>query len=451
MAYRRSFKMIVWLIILILSECALLRPSFADVTGSDGQEMKDSFSGNMAVRYRLTYDSERASAIHQFVQRADLAWRPFAGDSGFVFSGDLYENTGGTDERPESVWAAYGDVHGFINESYAEVRDMIPALDVRAGRQYVTDELSVHLDGIQARYRFSGRAAVYLLGGYAADPYGDEAWDYSKVAGAGFKYLITERTRAGAEYLMTREEPEDVERETFQQAALSLTHNFDTSRVGIKLTSLDSELESMKLNASFLEILGEDSEAGLSYFNQFVEAERMPSSSSPFISLLGPVKPYYQASVNVCKGFALSKIMLSGGFDLRKLLEDESESEFNHSYIHGYTALDKTDLWGKDLRFSVQADMWRNSDAGSDSKTTVTGGGEIEYGKSGKTSYALGSFYSRYSYDYYMDTNEKTDVYTVFSRIRHRIGKSVQIKGEYELDITDQEEHRLDVTANVDF
>lgn len=426
-------------------------PSRAGASETGG---KDRLSGNAAIAYRIRYDSETSSVFHQFVQRADLTCRPFSDDSPIVFSGDLYENAGGgtDDERPGTVWSTYGDVHGFIHELYAETKNLPGGMDVKAGRQYVTNALPVHLDGLQARCRFSGgKGTAYVLGGYSADPYGDEAWDYSKVAGTGLGYTLTERTRAGADLLLTREDPGEEDKASFTQTAWSITHDFEATRLRLALTTLDSDPDTVSLQTYFSGLAGDDSFALLSYVHRFTETGRMPAASTPFIRILGPVKPYAQITATLSKGLQDTGITVSAGADYRKLLKNEKDSEFNHSYVHGYAALEKEGLLGKDLRVSFQADFWKNADAGADDKTTVTGGGEAEFGKNGKTSLAIGSFYSRYTYDYYMDLGEKTDVYTLFSRIRHRIGGSLQIKGEYRMDIDDRQEHRLDVKAELDF
>ncbi len=418
----------------------------------DIRSAQDTLSGHAQFRYRVKQDPDESNTNHYTFQSLDVSFIPLANDSGFVFSGDLYENVGGQDERPESVWTTYGDVHGFVNETYVQVNDLFSTLSIKAGRQYIPNELAVHLDGLHTQYRFpDGKGTVYLFGGYAADPYGDTPWDSSKQVGIGTRYRIIDRTQAGIEYLASREAPPDSTDETFHQAALSLAHHFKSSRAWLSLSSFDSDAASLKLNTSFLESIGSDSEIGFSYFHQFIEIKRMPSSQSPFISLLGPVKPYQQAAIYANKQFSDHSFGVSTGLDVRNLLKNESESEYNHSYLHGYLAFDQTDLWSRDLRLTVQADYWRNLDAGSDSKTMVTGGGEMEYGFSSKTAFSIGSFYSLYTYDYYTDLHEKTDVYSIFSRIKHRIGKLLQLKGEYELDIYDHKEHRLNLTADVQF
>ncbi|MFH2063884.1 MAG: hypothetical protein ABIK15_01645 [Pseudomonadota bacterium] len=424
----------------------------ADGAAWEARSGDEALSGHVRFRYQAKHAPDESNTSHYLFQSLDASYLPLTNDSGLVVSGDLYENVGGQDQRPESVWTTYGDVHGFIHESYVQLNDIISTLDAKAGRQYVSHELPVHLDGVHTQYRFpGGRGAAYLFGGYAADPYGDTPWDSSRQVGIGAHYRIADRTRTGIEYLGTREEAPDTADETFHQAALSLAHHFDKSRAGLSLTSFDSDVASFKLSASFLESMGIDSEISLSYFHQLTEIQRMPTSQSPFISLLGPVKPYQQISIYADKGFSEHSFHVSTGLDVRNLLKNENESEYNHSYMHAYIAFDRTDLWSQNLRLTVQADYWRNMDAGTDGKNLWTGGGEMEYGFTPKTAFALGSYYSLFTYDYYTDLDEKTDVYSIFSRIRHRIGKSLQIKGEYELDLYDQQEHRLNLTADVPF
>jgi hypothetical protein len=348
---------------------------FPALSGGGPAIEPETFSGKLSAGYRLRHDSEERDTLHQFFQRADMAWTPFSNDSRLVFSGDLYENPGGNDDRPETAFASYGSVHGFVNEAYAEVKNVFSFMNVKAGRQFVSRELSVQLDGLDVVFRLpGGKSSVYLFGGYTADPYGDESWDSGRAAGAGLSCGVSEWIRAGAEFLMTTEDPEDAEKETFKQGALSLTWTFDSGAAGIKASSLDSDIESVRVHSTLHEILGPDSEAMIAYTFQFKETERMPTASSPFTRLLGPLKPYHQVNALLYKGFTDTGVAVSGGGEFRALTKNEDDSEYNHSYVHGFLSIEKSGLFGKDLRFDLHADFWQNSGAGSDGKTVSTGG-----------------------------------------------------------------------------
>ena len=96
----------------------------------------------------------------------------------------------------------------------------------------------------------------------------------------------------------------------------------------------------------------------------------------------------------------------------------------------------------KGIEFSLQADYWQvMDDDNEDSILTFTGG--IEYEKPKRIRLFLGSSYSLFSYDYFADPDEKTDVYTVHSDIRYYIQPKLYFDGRYELDIHDIYEHRF--------
>jgi hypothetical protein len=84
-------------------------------------------------------------------------------------------------------------------------------------------------------------------------------------------------------------------------------------------------------------------------------------------------------------------------------------------------------------------------------RDTITSiGGEIGYTKPQTINISAGSFYSLYKYDYFIDADEKTDVYTVYSDVRYYIQPGLYFDGRYELDIHDIHEHRFIATMGLE-
>ena len=99
--------------------------------------------------------------------------------------------------------------------------------------------------------------------------------------------------------------------------------------------------------------------ADISYFYQFAELSALPSPLSPLVGILGSLKPYHRATVDVYKGFLNDTVGISGGAEFRLLAPGEDESDFNHSFHHEYLVVSATDLFLSGLNVSVHGDLWQ--------------------------------------------------------------------------------------------
>ena len=79
------------------------------------------FSGNLGIKYQARHCSDESKTDHILSQTLDFQARPEPFDPArFVFSCDLFENPGNTDDsRTVSLRETSGDVNGFIYESYS--------------------------------------------------------------------------------------------------------------------------------------------------------------------------------------------------------------------------------------------------------------------------------------------------------------------------------------------
>ena len=168
-----------------------------------------------------------------------------------------------------------------------------------------------------------------------------------------------------------------------------------------------------------------------------------------YTGLTGTIKPYHNVTLDITKGLYKDYLWVSGGTEWRLLDSGEEETEFNHSYNHEYLALIVESMSMRGMHFSVQADRWKVMDDDNDD-TISTFTGEIGYRKPETINISIGSSYSLYSYDYFIDTDEKTDVYTVYSDVRYYVKPELYLDARYELDIYDIHEHRFIATVGLE-
>jgi len=175
----------------------------------------------------------------------------------------------------------------------------------------------------------------------------------------------------------------------------------------------------------------------------------MPTNGPLYTGLVGPIKPYHDFTLDLMKGIYEEDVWISAGTQWRVLDSGEEESEFNHSYHREYLGVIFEDLFKPGLRFSLQADYWAVFDDDNDD-STLTVVGSVGYERPDAYSLSLGSSYSLFKYDYFLDENEKEDVYTVSADGRYYLGPKWYVEGRYQVDIYAISEHRFVATIGLE-
>jgi hypothetical protein len=425
-----------------------------------------SLSGLLELRYDGRYLSDDEGEDHKLYQVADInvkenKWGHFK----FTLSGDIAEDLDGKaeDDEPDrtrtirDTWDS--STHGFLYVCQGEIYQLGPLDYARFGRQYVSHELgTTHLDGFNCLLKldvFNKRIKPFAYGGIPVRLYEDVNYLDAQEVGGGAHIYWDRWTRMTLEHQLIEEEPDIIgtygesEENRYEQSAFAIRRNLFSKGYGyVSLFLLDNSPK--HVNSMFSILLDKlDLEIDASYFYQFDEIDDMPTTTSPYTGLVGPIKPYHRVTLDIMKGIYKDYVWLSGGTEWRLLDSGEDESQFNHSYNHEYLALIIEDLLLKGLGLSLQAAYWQvMDDDNEDSIFTLSGG--IEYRKPKKIKLFLGSSYSLYSYDYFADPDEKTDVYTIHSDIRYYVQPRLYFDARYELDIHDIYEHRFVASVGVE-
>ncbi len=437
--------------------------SFAGHALAEGNE--PSISGLLQFRYDGRYLSHGEDDDHKLRQMADITIKENKwGHYRFTLSGDMIEDIDSQDDDDQTdrtrtihdTWNSF--YHGYLYICQAELYELDRIKYARVGRQYVGHELATtHLDGFNLLLDlnlFGTRVKPFAYAGLPVRLYEDGGSFDAGEVGGGAHIFLDNSTKITLEHQFIEEKPDIAgtygtsEKKRYQLSAFAIRRSFFNKRYGsISLFMLNNSPR--HINTMFSALFDElDLDVDASYFYQFKEIDNMPTTVPPYTALTGRIKPYHLVTIDIMKGL-YEDIWLSGGTELRLLDSGEEETDFNHSYNHEYLALIIENLPIRGLRFSLQADFWEVMDSNNED-TILTFGGELGYRRPEDIDISIGSFYSLYKYDYFMDTDEKTDVYTVYADARYYIQTGLYFDARYELDIYDIYEHRFIATVGLE-
>ena len=442
----------------------LLSGSFAQHAIADEGSL--SLSGLLQLRYDGRYPSHGKDDDHKLRQIADVCIKENKwGHSRFSLSGDVIEDIDSKDDdnqtdRTRTVHDSWdSSSHGYLYICQAEIYELGYLNYARFGRQYVNHELTTtHLDGLNLLLNFDlfgTQIKPFVYAGIPVRLYeGGDYWDAEEFGGGAHIHL-GRSTKITLEHQVIEEEPDIVGsyresgKNRYEQSAFAIRRSLLHKGYGyVSLFLLDNSPKNVNTRFSLL-VDRLDLDIDASYFYQFKEISETPTSSPYYTALTGTIKPYHNFTLDIMKGVYKDRVWISGGTQWRLLDSGEEESEFNHSYNNQYLALIIDDLLMKGVELSLQADFWQVMDSNNEDEI-LSFGGEIAYEKPKTINISLGSFYSLYKYDYFADTGEKTDVYTVYSDIRYYIKSGLYFDARYELDIYDIREHRFVATLGLE-
>jgi len=405
--------------------------------------------GETRIRFLARILTEDAGQDQDFLQTADLdlVEKPW-GHLGLSLSGDLRQDIDGRRpaERVQDVRDTQSPVlHGYLYRAHADLTRLGPLERLRIGRQYVDGPLPAHLDGARLELRFlDRRLRLEAYGGLPVRFFDrDTEWWDAQQAGAAATGRLTGSTRLTAAYQFWGEAGDDGT-EAAHQAALVLRQDL-LELLHLKAAFVWLDERPRSLSMSILAHLDEVGfEGHLRYRVQVATIERVPTSASPFVALLGPSRPHHKVALWLGQRLA-DDVFLYSDTAARLLGTTVEDSEFNHGYVREALGLSVDDLLVDGLRIEVHGDLWNTLSAEQDT-LVVAGGGEIRYRIPNFLRLSAGGQYSLYKYDYLLDDNEKTRVYTVFGRGRIFPVPWLYLAVDYELEIYDVLAHRLSVT-----
>ncbi|MBF0451910.1 MAG: hypothetical protein HQK75_14490 [Candidatus Magnetomorum sp.] len=435
---------IVFLIIVVPSFC------FSEEHGKESSHL----SGLIQSSYRGYVLNKGLGDNHKFLQSLDISYDDSEQQGvSFDFSGDLIfgDNTH-QDESTGSIFDTWHQsAHTSIYQLSSDVVFFKPTCLFSVGRHFVENLFKAHIDGISLSNKFSN-GLIYIYAGIPVRFYDDDLFTDSKQAGTSLSFYLNSQTSLNMAYQYLKEVPDIFENgspESIHQLALSVNQSIqDMGTFYLMGKTINSDMDQIKANILlFLE--QHDVSANFTGLYQLKKISERPVTEAYFAGVMGTILPYYYLDINVNKFFSTYNFEIYGGLASRKLENDSLASEFNHSFIHEYVGLILHDVTSADLYVHFKGDLWHQTQEGKND--FATGGFDITYDQQGLWRLETGLNYSLYRYDYYMDLNEKDDIYSIYAEARLKNFFQTEINIRYHLDMYDLTEHRFNITAKYYF
>ena len=136
----------------------------------------------------------------------------------------------------------------------------------------------------------------------------------------------------------------------------------------------------------------------------------------------------------VYKGFE-DWLGLEAGADFRLLEDQGDESDYNHEFSRYFASASVWDVFAEGLEANVTGEVW---DAAGNDYTSLSG--EVGYQIIEEVKASVGTSYSLYKYDYYLDS-EREDIQTYYSKVRYEPWKSTRLELGYEFEQDDYDDY----------
>ena len=343
---------------------------------------------------------------------------------------------------------------GYVYEAHFDINNPFEYItQIRMGRQAGTRDEQVFFDGIAADIRAASTLNLTLYGGAAAHLYEvNNHWGDDTVAGAGLDYTLGSSTRVSLDYLSDKDVQSYPTASTTtdvhdQMISLKLWQSFDSfMKALVKYRYLNGEPRDLSVRAvsTFPET---DIEMNVNYFRQFRPQNELSNELSLFYAVMGTSSPYQSIDVKLRKFFGLHYAVDVGYFK-RGLLEENQESDLDRDYSRTFMMFEIIDLLKDGLSFTVTGEQWKTN-----GREYSSAGLDVGYAFKNKKSASInvGTYYSLYKYDYYIEEGLQQNVRTYYVNGRYPLGSGLSINGSYEYESSIENYQTLKLGMRYDF
>jgi hypothetical protein len=375
------------------------------------------------LRFDVSSPKERSAEFHFFgTARSDL--------DGNQAAGTFHPFEDAADAHRSRASGYLYEAHLDLNEPLAKVTQ------IRLGRQSGTRDEPVFFDGI-AVDAGGGKLNLTLYGGAAVHFYGiDSRWGRDVLEGAGLDVYPTTLTGLSFDYLAIRDERTFTVVDDARQdrlVAMKLTQRFaQYNRLTAKYRHLNSRPRDFSVNASVTSP-EKEMEMSVGFFRQFRTQNELSNELSPFFDVIGRSAPFQSYDIKLRKFFA-ARLAIDLGYFKRALLDAAvDQGPFDREFTRKYIDAEVTDFIVPNLSWTLIAEWW---DSGQ--RTFRTFGSDLSYAirkKSGKQAkVSVGTSYSLFKYDYYIDLGAREQVRTYYFTAKYPLGARVSLNAGYELE-----------------
>jgi len=172
--------------------------------------------------------------------------------------------------------------------------------------------------------------------------------------------------------------------------------------------------------------------AQASYYQLFQTQNQLPQGMDPYTSILMELFPYEQFGASISTEIS-EKITLDLAADARRVGDAGNLGEFNRDWERYRATVVLPALFESGFDLSVFDDLWNG-----DGRDISSWGLDLSYDTKAQWKFAVGSYYSLYKYDLFLNT-ERDDVRTYYGRANWKLSKqlSFELCYDYEDDSLD--------------
>ena len=354
------------------------------------------------------------------------------------------EDTGNAYDRP---------VQGYLLEAHLDMNKPLPLLtQLRLGRQSGTRDELVFFDGLAVDFG-NDKVALSLYGGATIYYYEiDNRWGNDTIQGAGLDLTPFTFSTLSLDYLETKDKREiagqqDTLTDRLASAKLLLRIPPVTRLTG-KYRTINGDPRDVSVRAT---TVWADAGGNLSagYFRQFRAQNELTNEFALFYDVIGRSSPYESYDVKL-RQFIATRIAIDAGYFSRKLLKETDQSVFDKDFSRAFVDVELSGCVLAGLSCMAIGEQWKSKNNKYDSM-----GFDASYAwrrKNGKEAkISVGTYYSLYKYDYYIDPGVRDKVRTYYLNVQHPFTKAFSMNGGYEYEDSIENYTTVKVGMRYDF
>lgn len=166
------------------------------------------------------------------------------------------------------------------------------------------------------------------------------------------------------------------------------------------------------------------------YFKRLNETQKQLSIQfDPYFVVAQELFPYNQYQIDLYKGLG-EHISISSGIMIRDLQDENKSNRFNREFRRFYIT-PAYHIKKPIMDISLILEWWD----GAGTEDIKTAGLDITTTCSKKLKISIGTYYSLYKYDYYLDI-ERQNVRTYYLKAKYQLKDNIKIDGRFELENT---------------
>ena len=409
------------------------------------EEPSIAFTGYLNARYSFrtaqTSSGDIARDQDAYAELRIDATTPKTGRYEFHFMGSSRKDLDGNrDIHTNYLLEDIGDTGthstiGYLYEAHFDINDPFRRVtQVRLGRQAGTRDEQFYFDGIAMDVRVATFLKMTVYGGAMVNLFEiDRAEGDDTLAGAGLDIAAGSTTSFSLDYLAINDKRDYLELKDVQDKLLSLNiwQKFSPSVKAIaryRQQNGDARDLNVRLLGTF-PVSG--TEFSANYLRQFNAQLAQSNPLSPFVDVVGSSEPFQTTEVKVRQFFG-KRYAFDIVYARRDLVGDAQPGQFNREYTRAAAGFEVDDLFVRKLVLTLTGDGWK-----SDGRSSGAAGVDIGYafGKKGALAKVnVGTYYSLYKYDYYLQPSERTDVRTYYLTAKVPVAKHVAVNLNYEFE-----------------